>query len=187
MCGAGRCGVRGEPRPYDVDYDTACAYAKAVPGPSRISSTHERARPSRARRGRRGAFDRHAPTRHDRRWFHVHPASMASRCAARKARVRFSWSPTPCRRSAPTDEFLPERTGNPAPGRALTLADGTLAGADIDMLSSVRFVHQRLVCRSTRRFAWPPPIRRRHGDRLAQGPLLPGTDADFVCLTPESQ
>ena len=26
----------------------------------------------------------------------------------------------------------------------LTLADGTLAGADIDMLSSVRFVHEKL-------------------------------------------
>ncbi|PDT53661.1 MULTISPECIES: N-acetylglucosamine-6-phosphate deacetylase [Sinorhizobium] len=68
----------------------------------------------------------------------------------------------------------------------LTLADGTLAGADIDMLSSVRFVHEKLglpIEEAIRMAsAYPADVM---GIASHKGRLLPGTDADFVLLTPE--
>jgi N-acetylglucosamine-6-phosphate deacetylase len=70
----------------------------------------------------------------------------------------------------------------------LTLADGTLAGADTDMLSSVRFVHQRLglpIEEAIRMAsAYPADVM---GIASHKGRLLPGTDADFVLLTPDLQ
>lgn len=68
----------------------------------------------------------------------------------------------------------------------LTLADGTLAGADIDMLSSVRFVHQRLglPIEEAIRMASAYPADAM-GIASHKGRLLPGTDADFVLLTPD--
>ncbi|HXV30653.1 MAG TPA: N-acetylglucosamine-6-phosphate deacetylase [Sinorhizobium sp.] len=70
----------------------------------------------------------------------------------------------------------------------LTLADGTLAGADIDMLSSVRFVHRKLglpIEEAIRMAsAYPADVM---GIASHKGRLLPGTDADFVLLTPDLQ
>ncbi|MFB2552721.1 N-acetylglucosamine-6-phosphate deacetylase [Ensifer soli] len=66
----------------------------------------------------------------------------------------------------------------------LTLADGTLAGADIDMLSSVRFVHERLglpLGEALRMASLYPAEAVGLGAR--KGRLGPGTDADFVVLT----
>lgn len=71
-------------------------------------------------------------------------------------------------------------------GGRLTLADGTLAGADIDMLSSVRFVHERLglPVEEALRMASAYPADAM-GLSSHKGRLLPGSDADFVLLTPE--
>ena len=68
----------------------------------------------------------------------------------------------------------------------LTLADGTLAGADIDMISSVRFVHERLglsLDEALRMASIYPAEAARLSDR--KGALKRGFDADFVVLTPE--
>lgn len=71
-------------------------------------------------------------------------------------------------------------------GGRLTLADGTLAGADIDMLSSVRFVHEklRLPVEEALRMASAYPADAM-GISSHKGRLLPGADADFVLLTSE--
>ncbi|MBP1843131.1 N-acetylglucosamine-6-phosphate deacetylase [Rhizobium petrolearium] len=66
----------------------------------------------------------------------------------------------------------------------LTLADGTLAGADIDMISSVRFVHQTLglpIEEALRMASTYPAEAAWLSDR--KGALKPGFDADFVILT----
>lgn len=71
-------------------------------------------------------------------------------------------------------------------GGRLTLADGTLAGADIDMLSSVRFVHDKLglPVEEALRMASAYPADAM-GLATHKGRLKPGADADFVLLTPE--
>ena len=66
----------------------------------------------------------------------------------------------------------------------LTLADGTLAGADIDMISSVRFAHKTLglpVEEALRMASTYPAEAAWIDDR--KGALKPGYDADFVVLT----
>lgn len=66
----------------------------------------------------------------------------------------------------------------------LTLADGTLAGADIDMISSVRFAHEALdlpVEEALRMASTYPAEAAWLADR--KGALKPGFDADFVLLT----
>lgn len=70
-------------------------------------------------------------------------------------------------------------------GGRLTLDDGTLAGADIDMLSSVRFVHETLglPLEEALRMASAYPADAV-GIAGQKGRLLPGTDADFIILTP---
>lgn len=65
----------------------------------------------------------------------------------------------------------------------LTLADGTLAGADIDMLSSVRFVHETLglsLGESLRMASLYPA--EAAGIAGAKGRLQAGMDADFLIL-----
>lgn len=71
-------------------------------------------------------------------------------------------------------------------GGRLTLYDGTLAGADIDMLSSVRFVHERLglPLEEAFRMASTYPADAV-GIAEQKGRLVPGADADFILLTPE--
>ncbi|TCU33076.1 N-acetylglucosamine-6-phosphate deacetylase [Rhizobium azibense] len=71
-------------------------------------------------------------------------------------------------------------------GGRLTLADGTLDGADIDMISSIRFVHETLglSLEEAIRMAssYPADVL---GIGARKGRLMPGADADFVILTPE--
>jgi N-acetylglucosamine-6-phosphate deacetylase len=70
-------------------------------------------------------------------------------------------------------------------GGRLTLADGTLAGADIDMLSSVLFVHHKLgfpLEEAIRMASLYPAEAMGVGDR--HGRLLPGYAADFILLEP---
>lgn len=65
----------------------------------------------------------------------------------------------------------------------LTLADGTLAGADIDMLSSVRFVHETLGLSlgEALRMASLYPAEAA-GMAATKGRLQPGMDADFLLI-----
>ncbi|WP_064694910.1 N-acetylglucosamine-6-phosphate deacetylase [Rhizobium aegyptiacum] len=71
-------------------------------------------------------------------------------------------------------------------GGRLTLSDGTLAGADVDMLSSVRFVHERLglPLEEALRMASAYPADAV-GIAEQKGRIAPGADADFILLTPE--
>lgn len=65
----------------------------------------------------------------------------------------------------------------------LTLADGTLAGADLDMISAVRFVHRRLgldLGEALRMASFYPAEAIGRADQL--GWLGPNSAADFVAL-----
>ncbi|OJT97965.1 MAG: N-acetylglucosamine-6-phosphate deacetylase [Rhizobium sp. 63-7] len=71
-------------------------------------------------------------------------------------------------------------------GGRLTLADGTLAGADIDMLSSVRFIHEKLglsLDEALRMASLYPAEAVGLQDRY--GSLKTGQHASFVVLTPD--
>ncbi len=67
----------------------------------------------------------------------------------------------------------------------LTLADGTLAGADIDMLSCVRYVHEKLgqPLEEALRMASLYPAEAIGAS--SKGSLANGQDADFVVLGPD--
>ncbi|MGE7370278.1 N-acetylglucosamine-6-phosphate deacetylase [Neorhizobium sp. NPDC001467] len=64
----------------------------------------------------------------------------------------------------------------------LTLADGTLAGADIDMLSSVRFVHETLGLPLEEAVRMATVYPAEAVGISHKGTLLAGMDADFVLL-----
>ena len=69
-------------------------------------------------------------------------------------------------------------------GGRLTLADGTLAGADIALMDAVRYVHVSLglpLGDALRLASTAPATALGLTDR---GHLHPGARADFVCLTP---
>lgn len=118
---------------------------------------------------------------------HVHPASMGIALRAKNG---------PGKIFIVTDAMSPigtDMTSFTLNGREilrrdgrLTLADGTLAGADIDMISSVRFVHETLglpLEEALRMASAYPAEAAWLSDR--KGALKPGCDADFVMLTDE--
>jgi N-acetylglucosamine-6-phosphate deacetylase len=120
---------------------------------------------------------------------HVHPAAMA---AAIRAKQR------PGKIFIVTDAMSPigtDMTSFTLNGREilrrdgrLTLADGTLAGADIDMIASMRFAHERLglpLDDVLRMASAHPAEAARVDDR--KGALKAGFDADFVLLTTDLQ
>ena len=117
---------------------------------------------------------------------HVHPA--AARVALRAKRG-------PGRIFLVTDAMLTIGTDSPdfeLNGRTifrregrLALADGTLAGADIDMLSSVRYAAEHFeigLDEAIRMATVYPAEAMRIGNR--KGRVAPGLDADFLLLTP---
>jgi N-acetylglucosamine-6-phosphate deacetylase len=118
---------------------------------------------------------------------HVHPAAMAAALRAKQG---------PGHIFLVTDAMSPigtDMTSFTLNGREilrqngrLTLADGTLAGADIDMISSVRFVHQALELdlEEALRMASAYPAEAA-GLAHRKGALKPEFDADFAVLTPE--
>lgn len=119
--------------------------------------------------------------------FHVHPASM--RMAIRSKRgPGHVFIVTDAMSTIGTNLdglLLNDRQIYRKNGR-LTLADGTLAGADIDMLSSVLFVHRELGIEfeeSVRMASLYPAQAIGIGER--KGMLLAGYDADFVLLDAE--
>jgi len=118
---------------------------------------------------------------------HVHPVAMGVALRAKRG---------PGRIFLVTDAMSPigtDMTSFTLNGREilrrngqLTLADGTLAGADIDMISSVRFVYETLglpLDEALRMASTYPAEAARLSDR--KGALKRGFDADFVVLTPE--
>ena len=117
--------------------------------------------------------------------FHVDPASMALALRA-KASPGKIFLVTDAMSTIGTDDAGFELNGRPVyrNGGRLTLADGTLAGADIDMLSCIRFVHEKLdvsLDEALRMASTYPAdaIRAKNKGRLKQG-----FDADFVLLNP---
>jgi N-acetylglucosamine-6-phosphate deacetylase len=117
--------------------------------------------------------------------FHVDPVSMgiALRAKAGPGRIFIVTDAMSTIGSDQTGFTLNGREIFRKDGR-LTLADGTLAGADIDMLSSVRFVHEKLglPLDEALRMASAYPAEAMRID-ARKGRLLPGLDADFVLLT----
>jgi len=67
----------------------------------------------------------------------------------------------------------------------LTLADGTLAGADIDMLSCVRFVHERLGQPLDEALRMASVYPAEAIGAKTKGSLASGQDADFLILSAE--
>jgi N-acetylglucosamine-6-phosphate deacetylase len=117
--------------------------------------------------------------------FHVHPASMSIAIHAKQEPGKI-FLVTDAMSTIGTDLpgfMLNGRQIFRKDGR-LTLADGTLAGADIDMLSSVLFVHKRLGLpfEEAVRMASINPAEAM-GVANRKGLLKPGYDADFVVLT----
>ncbi|MGP4753154.1 N-acetylglucosamine-6-phosphate deacetylase [Agrobacterium pusense] len=72
-------------------------------------------------------------------------------------------------------------------GGRLTLEDGTLAGADIDMLSCIRFMHEKLGTPLEEALRMASAYPAEAIGASGKGRLLPGFDADFVMLTPDLQ
>lgn len=117
--------------------------------------------------------------------FHVHPATMRSALRAKQGPGHI-FIVTDAMSTIGTDLdglSLNGRQIYRKDGR-LTLADGTLAGADIDMLSSVLFVHRQLgvAFEEAVRMASLYPAKAV-GLSGRKGQLKAGHDADFVILT----
>ena len=118
---------------------------------------------------------------------HVHPVAMGVALRAKKGPGRI-FIVTDAMSTIGTDLNSFTLNGREILRRdgRLTLADGTLAGADIDMISSVRFVHETLglpLEEALRMASAYPAEAARLSDR--KGALDPGFDADFVVLTQE--
>ncbi|HBF28108.1 N-acetylglucosamine-6-phosphate deacetylase [Rhizobium sp.] len=117
--------------------------------------------------------------------FHIDPVSMTLALRAKTGPGRI-FLVTDAMSSIGTDEEGFMLTGRQIyrKGGRLTLADGTLAGADIDMLSCVKFVHDRLglPLKEALNMASLYPA-----DAIGcpqKGRLSIGMDADFVLLSP---
>ncbi|WP_420839931.1 N-acetylglucosamine-6-phosphate deacetylase [Allorhizobium sonneratiae] len=117
--------------------------------------------------------------------FHVDPVTMqiALRAKQGPGRIFLVTDAMSCIGTDETGMMLNGRQIYRRDGR-LTLADGTLAGADIDMLSCVRYVHNRLGLPLDEALA---TASRYPADAISltrKGRLAPGADADFLLLTP---
>ena len=118
--------------------------------------------------------------------FHVDPVSMGVALRAKQGPGRI-FIVTDAMSTIGTDDAGLMLNGRRIfrEGGRLTLADGTLAGADIDMLSSVLFVHRRLglpIEEAIRMASLYPAEAMGVGDR--HGRLLPGYAADILLLEP---
>lgn len=117
--------------------------------------------------------------------FHVHPATMHAALRAKRGPGRI-FLVTDAMATIGTDlqSFTLNGREILRAGGKLTLADGTLAGADIDMLASVRFVHERLGLpfEEALRMATVYPAETA-GVANRKGAIRSGMDADFVVLT----
>ena len=116
---------------------------------------------------------------------HVDPATMGIALRAKQgpARIFLVTDAMATLGTALTSFTLNGRTIHRKDGR-LTLADGTLAGADLDMISAVRFVHRIIgldLAEALRMASTYPAQAVGQGHRL--GRLGKGTAADIVALS----
>ncbi len=117
--------------------------------------------------------------------FHVHEAVMKTALRAKRGpgRIFLVTDAMSTVGSDITSFKLNGRTINRSGGR-LTLEDGTLAGADVDMISCVRFAHFRLGVSKAEalRMAGLYPVQCI-GRGAEIGSLKPGARADFVHMS----
>ncbi|WIJ24121.1 N-acetylglucosamine-6-phosphate deacetylase [Devosia sp. RR2S18] len=116
---------------------------------------------------------------------HVHPASIQVALAAKGAEHIFLVTDSMSQTGTDIAELtLNGRTITRADG-ALRLADGTLAGADLDMIDAVEFMHSHmgLPLETALNMASLVPSRAL-GIDAQHGHLRPGARANFVQLSP---
>ncbi|MCM2452030.1 N-acetylglucosamine-6-phosphate deacetylase [Agrobacterium vitis] len=118
--------------------------------------------------------------------FHVDPVSMGVALRAKRGAGRIFLVPD-AMSSIGTDETGYMLNGRPVyrQGGRLTLADGTLAGADIDMLSCIRFVHEKLKASLEEALNMASLYPAEAIGCETKGQLAPGKDADFLLRTPQ--
>ncbi|NTE57786.1 N-acetylglucosamine-6-phosphate deacetylase [Agrobacterium tumefaciens] len=120
--------------------------------------------------------------------FHVDPAAIGIALRAKNGPARI-FLVTDAMSTIGTDDDGFELNGRRVyrNGGRLTLADGTLAGADIDMLSCIRFMHEKMDTPLEEALRMASAYPAEAIGATAKGKLLPGCDADFVVLTPDLQ
>ncbi|MCZ7470932.1 N-acetylglucosamine-6-phosphate deacetylase [Agrobacterium sp. O3.4] len=120
--------------------------------------------------------------------FHVDPAAIGIALRAKNGPARI-FLVTDAMSTIGTDDDGFELNGRRVyrNGGRLTLADGTLAGADIDMLSCIRFMHGKMDTPLEEALRMASAYPAEAIGATAKGKLLPGSDADFVVLTPDLQ
>ncbi len=118
--------------------------------------------------------------------FHVDPVSMKVALRAKRGPGRI-FLVTDAMSTIGTDETGFELNGRQVYRRdgRLTLADGTLAGADIDMLSCVLFVHRTLGYSLAEAIAMATRFPAEAVGARTKGRLEQGMDADFILLSEE--
>ena len=118
--------------------------------------------------------------------FHVDPTVMQVALAAKRGPSRI-FLVTDAMSTIGTDQQsfrLNDREVFRKGGR-LTLADGTLAGADIDMLSCVRFVHEDLGVPLEEALNMASLYPAEAIGCASKGGLAEGMDADILLLDPD--
>jgi N-acetylglucosamine-6-phosphate deacetylase len=120
--------------------------------------------------------------------FHVDPAAIGIALRAKNGPARI-FLVTDAMSTIGTDDDGFELNGRRVyrNGGRLTLADGTLAGADIDMLSCIRFMHEKMNTPLEEALRMASAYPAEAIGATAKGKLQPGSDADFVVLTPDFQ
>lgn len=115
--------------------------------------------------------------------FHVDPLSMGVALRAKQGPARI-FLVTDAMSTIGTNEKGFELNGRQVYRRdgRLTLVDGTLAGADIDMLSCVRFVHERLNLPLAEALNMASLYPAEAIGAETKGQLMAGKDADFIML-----
>lgn len=115
--------------------------------------------------------------------FHIDPTVMQVALRAKQGPGRI-FLVTDAMSTIGTDQTSFELTGRQVyrTGGRLTLADGTLAGADIDMLSCVLFVHQRLGLPLGEAINMASLYAAKAVGCASKGQLAAGMDADFLLL-----
>ncbi|MGQ2951154.1 MAG: N-acetylglucosamine-6-phosphate deacetylase [Agrobacterium sp.] len=120
--------------------------------------------------------------------FHVDPAAIGIALRAKNGPARI-FLVTDAMSTIGTDDDGFELNGRRVyrNGGRLTLADGTLAGADIDMLSCIRFMHEKMDMPLEEALRMASAYPAEAIGATAKGKLRIGSDADFVVLTPDLQ
>ena len=115
--------------------------------------------------------------------FHVHPDSIRIAMRANKApeNIFLISDAMSCVGTDVTSLMLNGRTITRKNGR-LTLADGSLAGADLELSAALRYVHQQVGTELDRALKMVTSFPARAAGLAGRGTLQPGARADFVLL-----